>query len=88
MHHEAKEEKKGKMNCSNCNKEFSQPLLMADYSKPNQPDLVAHCTYCFKLLSSKQKSKTDKEAWKNMFNRAGFEVFSIGCVRFLGKLRV
>jgi hypothetical protein len=61
---EAKEETKGKTTCSICSKEFSQPLLMADYSVPNQPDLIAHCPYCFKPLSSKQKSTTNEEAWK------------------------
>jgi hypothetical protein len=58
-----REEKKGKLSCPICNKEFSQPMLMADYSVANQPTLVAHCPYCFQPLSSKQNNTTDKEAW-------------------------
>ena len=61
---ETKETKNGKLKCQNCSKEFSQPILMADYSNPNQPDLVPHCPYCFKPLSSQQKVAADEEAWK------------------------
>jgi len=61
---EAKVEKNGKIKCSDCSKEFSQPLLMADYSNPNQPDLVPHCPYCFKPTASRQKDNADEEAWK------------------------
>jgi hypothetical protein len=61
---EAKGEKNGKIQCSNCSKEFSQPLLMADYSNPNQPDLVPHCPYCFKPTASRQKDSADEQAWK------------------------
>lgn len=61
---EIKEETKGKIACSICGKEFSQPLLMADYSVPNQPDLIAHCPYCFKPLNSNNKTPTNEESWK------------------------
>jgi len=61
---ETNETKSGKLKCQNCSKEFSQPILMADYSDPNSPDLVPHCPYCFKPLSSKQKVTKDEEAWK------------------------
>ena len=61
---EAKVEKSGKTKCSSCGKEFSQPLLMADYSNPDQPGLVPHCPYCFKPTASKQKDSADEETWK------------------------
>jgi hypothetical protein len=61
---EAKLEKSDKTKCSSCSKEFSQPLLMADYSNPNQPGLVPHCPYCFKPTVSKQKDSADEETWK------------------------
>jgi len=61
---EVKVEKKGKTKCSSCSKEFSQPLLMADYSNPDQPGLVPHCPYCFKPTATKEKGSVDEESWK------------------------
>jgi len=61
---EVKVEKNGKTKCSSCGKEFSQPLLMADYSNPDQPGLVPHCPYCFKPTATKEKGSADEESWK------------------------
>jgi hypothetical protein len=54
----------GKLACSSCHKEFSQPILMADYSKPNQPELIGHCPYCFQPLDSKINGVVEEESLK------------------------
>jgi hypothetical protein len=57
-HEEVREEKTGKLNCPHCKKQFSQAFLMADYSVPHKPDLIAHCPYCFEAIGSVLKSKS------------------------------
>ncbi len=61
---EKRETKNGKLKCQSCGKEFSQPILMADYGNPDQPDLVPHCPYCFKPLNSKLEFTTEEIAYK------------------------
>jgi len=61
---ETKNAKNGKLKCQSCGKEFSQPILMADYSNPDQPDLVPHCPYCFKPLNSQLEVTTEEIAYK------------------------
>ncbi len=61
---EIREPKNGKLKCHSCGKEFSQPILMADYSNPDQPDLVPHCPYCFKPLNSQLEVTTEEIAYK------------------------
>ena len=60
------EAKNGKLKCQSCNKEFSQPILMADYSNPDQPGLVPHCPYCFKPLDSQLEVTTEEIAYKKI----------------------
>ena len=67
---EPKDSENGKLKCPSCSKEFSQPILMADYNNSNQPDLIAHCPYCFKPLGSSQKSLSDKESWKKYISNS------------------
>jgi hypothetical protein len=61
---ESRDVKNGKLKCQSCGKEFSQPILMADYSNPDQPDLVPHCPYCFKPLNSQLEVTTEEIAYK------------------------
>jgi hypothetical protein len=61
---EPRDSKNGKLKCQSCGKEFSQPILMAGYSNPDQPDLVPHCPYCFKPLNSQLEVTTEEIAYK------------------------
>ena len=61
---EKREMKNGKLKCQSCGKEFSQPILMADYGNPDQPDLVPHCPYCFKPLNAQLEFTTEEIAYK------------------------
>ena len=61
---EKRETKNGKLKCQSCGKEFSQPILMADYGNPDQPDLVPHCPYCFKPLNAQLEFTTEEIAYK------------------------
>jgi hypothetical protein len=61
---EKRETKNGKLKCQSCGKEFSQPILMADYGNPDQPDLVPHCPYCFKPLNEQLEFTTEEIAYK------------------------
>ena len=61
---EKRETKNGKLKCQSCGKEFSQPILMADYGNPDQPDLVPHCPYCFKPLNAQLELTTEEMAYK------------------------
>ena len=61
---EKRETKNGKLKCQSCGKEFTQPILMADYGNPDQPDLIPHCPYCFKPLNAQLEFTTEEIAYK------------------------
>jgi hypothetical protein len=46
---------KDKITCPACNKEFSIPVFMLDYTGL-KPKLVRHCPYCDQVLDSEQKT--------------------------------